>query len=212
MSEHSATGGIEVLQGMDAIRRRPQVYVGPLDAPLLPNILLREALCCARDEALQGKCRQVSVTLLDRGIATVRDDGPGLPLTLGPCGRRTAEIYLTELHACASGKSSKEFALSTCDLSLAVLNALCSTLRLRIFADGSEWCQHYEYGVAKDSLQIVGESKETGTELSFQLDATLLTAIEYDFGEFASWAGENVKELAVYLFDTRTGELAVIDR
>ena len=196
---------IEVLPASEAVRRRPEQYVGPLQDRLLPNVLLREALCCARDDALLGRCGVVEVTLAADGRASIRDDGPGLPLTLFPDGTRLAERYLTALYACASAKPPK-IADSTCVHGLAILNFLCARLTLRIFVDGAEWSQRYERGVAIDSLKIVGQTKERGTELSLSLDPSILPSTEFDADEFTEWAQSNVKSLSITISDSRTGK------
>ncbi len=82
---------IAVLEGLEPIRRRPEMYIGPLSNPSTPNFLLKEALCCARDDALAGRCTTATVILRPGGSATVRDDGPGLPLDVARSGRRVAE-------------------------------------------------------------------------------------------------------------------------
>ena len=198
---------IKLLTGMEAIRKRPALYLGPLDDILIPNRLLREALCCARDEALQGHCHSVTIRLARDGFATLRDDGPGLPLEMGPCGRRKAEMYLTSVHAgCAAGKSSEEIARTTCQLTLAVLNALSSELTVRIFADGSEWHQDYREGEATGPLVVVGTTAIHGTELSFRLDGDILENLEFDFAEFTKWVRDNVIGLEVTIDDTRSDQ------
>jgi len=197
---------IEVLSASEAVRRRPERYVGPLQNRLLPNVLLREALCCARDDALLGLCSAVEVTLASDGRARVRDDGPGLPLTPFPDGTRLAERYLTSLYACASAKPPK-VADTTCVHGLAILNFLCASLTLRIFVDGAEWSQRYERGVAVDKLKIVGQTEERGTELSLSLDPGILPSRDFDFDvdEFTEWAQANVRSLSVTISDSRTG-------
>lgn len=83
---------IQILPESEAARRRPEMFVGPLQNRLLPNVLLREALCCARDDALLGLCSTVEVMLASDGRARIRDDGPGLPLTPFPDGTCLVEL------------------------------------------------------------------------------------------------------------------------
>lgn len=200
------TADIEVLHGLEPVRRRPTQFIGPLDDPLLPNKLLAEALCCARDDALAGKCRSVAISLRSQGRAVVRDDGPGLPLEIAQDGKRLAEHYLTKLMACACAKSTPEVAASTCKFGLAVLNALCERFHVRVFAAGDEWSQRYERGVAVSAFERTGPSDEQGTELAFDLDSTLLPPREYDTAAFVQWVRANVTALEVTVVDERTGE------
>jgi len=202
----SDANDIEVLPASEAVRRRPEMYVGPLQNRLLPNVLLREALCCARDDALLGRCGAVEITLASDGRARIRDDGPGLPLTPSADGTRLVERYLTSLFACASAKPPK-VADTTCVYGLAILNFLCASLTLRIFVDGAVWSQRYERGVAIDNLKIVGQTKEHGTEMSLCLDPGILPSREFDMDEFTDWAQANVTFLSVTLSDSRTGKV-----
>ena len=194
---------IKLLPAHETVRRRPEMYVGELDG-LLPNILLREALCCARDEARLGRCKTLHIRLGADGNAQIVDDGPGLPLSLNSDGTRLAELYFTKLYACASAKPT-DIAESTCEHGLAILNFLCARLTLRIFADGSEWLQHYVKGVAIDLLKVIGSTIRRGTELSLTLDPEILSLREFDREEFTEWARHNLNDLAVTIHDTRCG-------
>ena len=212
MEQPFDAGNIQILEGLDAVRHRPTMYLGALDNVLVPNLLLREALCCARDEALQGRCKALEIRLEHDGRAIVSDDGPGLPLDMGPCGKRKAELYLTSLHAgCAAGKSSEEIARTTCVLTLAVLNALSSEVTVRIFADGAEWMQQYKEGKPVSKLSIAGTSTRRGTELSFTLDSGVLPRREFQHDEFVGWLKAHVKGLAVTLHDARTNEVTRLE-
>jgi DNA gyrase subunit B len=200
---------IVALEGLEAVRMRPAMYVGPVTASEMGNRLLKEALCCARDEALQGRCTQATVTLRADGSAMVRDDGPGLPLQVTPSGLRVAETYLTKLYACASGKTPA-VAKTTCTVGLAVLNALCHALRLRVFQDGVEWRQSYAKGVPTEPLTPVGPTAERGTELSFVLDRGVLPGVEFVASELVSWAETSLLGLALTVQDEASGRNATV--
>src|SRR5262249_27053734 len=133
-------------------------------------------------------------------------------LEIGEDGKRLAERYLTELSACARAKSSPIVAVSTCKVGLAVLNALCERLHVRVFAEGAEWYQRYERGIAIAAFERIGASDQHGTELAFDLDGTLLPAREYDMPAFVQWVRTNVTELEVRIVDTRTGERLTLSR
>lgn len=197
---------ITVLPGLEAVRRRPERFVGPLDDPLLPNLLLLEALCCARDEALRGRCSRVQLTLNADGCASVVDNGPGMSLALDEGGKRIAEIELTELQACARAKSCETVAASTCTFGLAVLNALSSRLALQISADGSEWHQDYSCGVACNPLQVSGPTSACGTRIDFVLDARILPNPQFQFEALVRVIEASVRALEVIIADTRTGQ------
>jgi DNA gyrase subunit B len=203
MGEGVDDARITALEGLEAVRKRPQMYAGRVDDPLVPNFLLKEALCCARDDALLGRCSRVDLRLGSRGVATIRDDGPGLPLTFDSKGIREAERYLTVLFACAAAKQANPESL--CTVGLAVLNALSKTMRLRVFQAGAEWSQTYECGIPTSPLSIIGSTAEHGTEFSFGLDDTILRAPEFDVDELVAWANANVERLVVGIHDARTG-------
>jgi DNA gyrase subunit B len=200
---------IAALADVDAIRARPALYLGDLGLAGVANLLLQEALCCARDGALIGRCSQASITLHSGRRATVRDDGPGLPLDISSTGSRTAEEYLTKLHARASAKPP-EVASSTCILGLAVLNALSSSLMVRVFQDGIEWQQVYALGRATTELAPRGPTTDRGTELSFALDESVLGSASFVFDDLVRWAEHSVRSLALSILDEPDGRQARI--
>jgi DNA gyrase subunit B len=195
---------IEVLHWSEVIRRRAEAYVGPVDDPSAATTLLKEALCCARDDALNGTCRRAEVTLYADGRCTVRDDGPGWPLDVQCDGRRLAECYLTTLWACAEHKSTPETSKSTCVVGLAVVNALSEWLSVRIFRDGSEWAQRYARGHAVTALEVVAPTTRSGTELSLQLDASILRHTDFDLPALRRWIETDVAPLEVHVTDLRS--------
>ncbi|NUP09166.1 MAG: hypothetical protein HOW73_24205 [Polyangiaceae bacterium] len=150
---------IIALEGLEPVRLRPGMFVGPTDNPLLPNILLKEDL-----------------------------------LTL---------------HACANAKPPL-VATMTCTFGLAVLNALCSAMRLRIFQDGMEWAQSYARGAALTKPEVIGPTSESGTELLFTLDETILSAPVFSLDELASWARSSLVQLRLTLIDEVTGRQVVV--
>lgn len=191
---------ISILDGLEAVRRRPEMYIGSLSDPNTPNFLLKEALCCARDDALAGRCTTATIIFHLDGSATVRDDGPGLPLDVTPSGRRVAEEYLTVLYACAGAKP-RDVAASTCTVGLAVLNALSASLRLRVFQDGTEWRQHYARGTAIEPLAPVDATSAHGTEFLFTLDAAILPRRAFVVDELAGWARTSLLQLELFITD-----------
>lgn len=199
MNDKVPSSEIEILHGLEPIRRRPEMYVGPVDDPQTPNLLLREALCCARDDALLDQCKNAEVVLYSNGRCSIRDDGPGWPLD-------AVEKFLCELSACASHKSSKKAADSTCTIGLAAVNALSASLSVRVFREGAEWVQHYAAGRPVTKLQREGPSSECGTQLSFQLDGTILKRTEFRLPELRTWVETEVVRLEVRFIDRRVAE------
>lgn len=198
---------IELLEPLIAVRKRPGMYLGPLDAPDLANELLREALCCARDDAFQGRCTSVEIELERAGRAIVRDDGPGLPLEADANGLRKAEAYLSVLFACSAGKSDPAIAESTCAFGLAVLNAVSSTFRARVYAGGEIWEQEYAFGRALSPFAVVGASDRHGTELAFTLDPSIVAFPEFDLTRLEQWIAAEVRHLRVRVVDRRVSRV-----
>ena len=114
---------IHVRSSVEAIRRRPGLYLGPSDGVPLANLALREAFCLSRDAAARGCCKEITITLRAGGEALIHDDGPGLPLDRDADGLTWAERAFTVLRACAEAKP-KELAKTTCALGLVVLTAV----------------------------------------------------------------------------------------
>lgn len=194
MSDHDPSL-IRVMTLSEAVRKRPHMYL-PMKDPNLANLLLREALCCARDDALEGKCDAVWITLHPGGRAVVKDNGPGLPL-------KVAEAYMTSIAACANGKPP-EVAATTCTIGLAVLNVVTSDMLLRVFTGQEQWRQHYRKGEPVTKFENVGVTSMYGTEFAFSLDPDVIPNPEFDFDEFVGWFQKEEKNLHLTLEDLRT--------
>jgi DNA gyrase/topoisomerase IV subunit B len=171
----------------EAIRKRPAMYLGPLDDPLLLNRLLQESLCLAADEAMSGHCTAIRVHVEEDGTSTVRDDGRGLPMTPDETGRPLAERLLTELFACRAHKEDGRLAESCCQSGIVVVNALSEWLRLRNFRDGICWSQAYERGKPTGPFRPESPTTETGVELAFRPDSTILGPLRFDGRALVDW-------------------------
>lgn len=178
---------IQILKSSEAIRNRPEMYVGPLPNPSLLNRLVEDTLCLAIDEAASGRCTEITVTVATDSVVTVRDNGPGVSLETSPHGHTLIELLLTSVSACAAAKRNDTVREACCTLGLVVVNALSVWLRVRIFRDGACWSQHYRAGVAETPLQRGEVTTETGTELSFLPDPAILGVMEFDGLALARW-------------------------
>lgn len=178
---------IRVLSAVEAIRKRPAMYVGPLDDPSLFNRLIQESLCIAADEAMSGHCTEVLVDVQQDGTSTVRDNGLGLPMTPDDMGRPLAERLLTQAFACREHKENDRLAQACCQFGLVAVNALSEWLRIRNFRDGACWSQAYERGVSTGPFRRESSTTESGVELSFRPDRAILGPLRFDARALADW-------------------------
>jgi DNA gyrase subunit B len=182
-ARNSYTGSsITVLEGLEAVRKRPGMYIGSTSERGLHH-LVWEVVDNAVDEALAGYCDRVEVTLLADGGVRVSDNGRGFPVDMHPTQKRpTPEVILTVLHA--GGKfDGKAYAVSggLHGVGVSVVNALSSRIDLSVWRDGFEWFQPYVDQRPAEALRKVGESAKHGTTLTFWADEAIFETTEYDF-------------------------------
>ncbi len=206
---------IEVLEGLDAVRKRPSMYIGSTGERGLHH-LVYEVVDNAVDEALAGYATEISVTIMRDGAIRVVDDGRGIPVDEHPIEKKPAvEVVLTVLHAGGKfGGSGYSVSGGLHGVGVSVVNALSTDLAVEIHRDGNVYRQHYKYGAPAAPLEKGEKTDRTGTTVTFWADGEIFETTTYDFTTLARRFQEMAflnRGLTLELTDERSGSVSVVD-
>ena len=203
---------IKVLGGIEAVRKRPAMYIGSTGEMGLHH-LVWEVADNSVDEAMAGYCDEINVAVHEDNSVTVIDNGRGIPVDMHATEKKpAAEVVMTVLHA--GGKfDSDTYKVSggLHGVGVSVVNALSDWLELEIWRDGEVWEQTYEKGIPTSKLKASGKTRKTGTKITFHADPSIFTTTDYSFDTLSQRLRELAflnKGLKITLDDERSGKKA----
>ncbi len=209
ITEQYTEDAIQVLEGLDPVRKRPGMYIGSTDERGLQHLII-EIVDNSIDEALAGYCDTITVTLMKNGACCVRDNGRGIPTGMHKTEHKSAvEVVLTKLHA--GGKfGGKGYKISggLHGVGLSVVNALSTELEVDVYQNGKIYHQDYKRGIPQNPLTVVGSTNETGTQVTFIPDGEIFETTDFNYESLKTRFKEIAflnKGLSITLEDQREG-------
>lgn len=208
--QHYTAKDIQVLEGLEAVRKRPSMYIGSTSERGLHHILF-EVVDNSVDESLNGYCDRIDVVIHNDGSVSCADNGRGIPVGIQPeVGLPAVEVVLTRLHAGSKfGRGGYKVSGGLHGVGVSVVNALSEWLEVKVQQDGGLYYIKFERGKTVVSLKRLGDSDETGTYVRFKPDREIFDTMEFDFNTVA----RRLRELAylnsgleMNLYDERTGQ------
>ena len=213
---HYDATDIQVLEGLEAVRRRPGMYIGSTDVRGLHH-LIYEVVDNSIDEALAGACDRIEITIHKDNVVTVTDNGRGIPVDIHqPTGKSALEVVMTILHAGAKfGSGGYKVASGLHGVGVSAVNALSEWMEVTVKRDGKRHRQRYERGVPVTKVEVIGKApaKETGTTTTFLADSEIFKSLDYKFEALVQRFREMAfltRGLTIQFCDERDGTVAPI--
>ena len=182
VTEEYGGSQIQVLEGLEAVRKRPGMYIGSTSSSGLHH-LVYEIVDNSIDEALAGYCKHITVTINQGNSITVTDDGRGIPVDIQPqTGRPAMEVVFTVLHAGGKfGGGGYKVSGGLHGVGASVVNALSEWMKVRVYKNGNIYEMKFARGAITQEMTIVGNTDKTGTEVTFQPDPEMFDSLIYDY-------------------------------